>query len=385
MVTLLALGASLLVTVVLAVPVVWATFLIARGLGVAERSRVAALLGEEIGDPHPPLTSTSWWRRLLERLASGSRWREIAYLVVRLPVGVFAFVTAVVLWCGSFALLALPLYAGALPGGTAKFGLFEVGSGAGAVGLAAVGLLGVALVAPWTTIGLGAVDRVLARSLLGPRRGHPLEARVSQLDASRAAAVDVAEAERRRIERDLHDGAQARLVNLGMELGRAQQRIETDPEGAKLLIESAHAEAKAALADLRDLVRGMHPAILEDRGLDAALSSVVAGMPVPVTLRVDVAVRPPAAVESTVYFVVTEALTNVARHAGASRATVTIVRAGDRLVLEVTDDGRGGADAAAGTGLAGLRARVSALDGWMQVVSPPGGPTSLFVELPCGS
>jgi signal transduction histidine kinase len=202
---------------------------------------------------------------------------------------------------------------------------------------------------------------------------------------SRTAAVDSAEAERRRIERDLHDGAQQRLVALAMDLGQAAEQFDTNLDTAKELVVGAHQEAKAALSDLRNLVRGIHPAILEDRGLDPALSAVVARSPVPVTLKVDVADRPPAAIESTAYFVVTEALANVAKHAKATKATVTIVRQGDRLVVEVTDNGAGGADPAAGTGLKGLAERVAAVDGWMKVLSPLGGPTTVLVEMPCGS
>jgi signal transduction histidine kinase len=170
-----------------------------------------------------------------------------------------------------------------------------------------------------------------------------------------------------------------------MDLGQATERFDTDLDTAKELVVEAHQEAKAALADLRNLVRGFHPAILEDRGLDAALSAVVAHSPVPVTLSVDVPERPPSVIESTAYFVVTEALTNLAKHAKATRATVAIVRRGDRLVVEVTDDGVGGADPAAGTGLRGLAERVAAVDGWMQVLSPEGGPTTILVEMPCGS
>jgi signal transduction histidine kinase len=202
---------------------------------------------------------------------------------------------------------------------------------------------------------------------------------------SRTAAVDSAEAERRRIERDLHDGAQQRLVSLAMDLGQAAEKFDTDLDTAKELVVSAHQEAKAALSDLRGLVRGIHPAILEDRGLDPALSAVVARSPVPVTLRVDIPERPPSALESTAYFVVTEALTNVAKHARATKARVTIARQGDRLVVEVTDDGAGGADPATGTGLRGLEERVAAVGGWMRVLSPAGGPTTVMVEMPCGS
>src|SRR5262249_13385513 len=194
----------------------------------------------------------------------------------------------------------------------------------------------------------------VARLLLGPPRRADLRARIGELELSRARVVDSAEAERRRIERDLHDGAQQRLVSLAMDLGRATERFEQNPDEAKELVAGAHVEAKAALADLRDLVRGFHPAILEDRGLDAALSAVVARPPVPVTLSVEVADRPPPAVESTAYFVVTEALANVAKHAEASAIAVSIARHGPRLAVEITDDGIGGADPEKGTGLRGL-------------------------------
>jgi signal transduction histidine kinase len=248
-----------------------------------------------------------------------------------------------------------------------------------------VGAAGLVLLAPWVTHAMAAIDAAVGRRLLSLSPQEAVDRRVAQLETSRAAAVDSAEAERRRIERDLHDGAQQRLVSLAMDLGDARERLESDPEGGRALVAEAHEEAKAALKEIRDLVRGIHPVILEDRGLDAALSAIVARSPVPVRLHVDVAERPPAAVESTAYFVVAEALTNVARHAEATTAAVTIERSGDRLVIEVRDDGRGGANPKAGSGLRGLRDRVQAHQGSMHVVSPPGGPTTLFVELPCGS
>jgi signal transduction histidine kinase len=281
-------------------------------------------------------------------------------------------------------MLALPLYVDALPGGTTKFGLFEVGDGGGAFVAAAVGAVGLALIAPWATVLLARLGGALARPLLGLSPQAEYERRMRELETSRTAAVDSAEAERRRIERDLHDGAQQRLVSLAMNLGAARERMATDPEGGLALVTQAHEEAKAALEELRGLVRGVHPVILEDRGLDAALSAIVARSPVPVELHVDVPIRPSAPVESTAYFVVAEALTNVARHARATRAWVSIVRAGGRLIVEVRDDGVGGVDEAVGTGLHGLRARVAALEGTMRVISPLGGPTTLLVELPCG-
>jgi signal transduction histidine kinase len=212
-----------------------------------------------------------------------------------------------------------------------------------------------------------------------------LEERAVRAESGRAAAVDSAEAERRRIERDLHDGAQQRLVALAMDLGAARERLDRDPAGAKVLVAEAHEEAKAALKELRDLVRGIHPVILEDRGLDAALSAVVARSPVPVELTVELTRRPPDHIESAAYFVVSEALANVARHASATRAAVSIATSADRLVVEVRDDGVGGADPGRGTGLQGLADRVRGLGGTFDVLSPEGGPTTVLVELPCAS
>jgi signal transduction histidine kinase len=384
-VALLATSAALLLTFPLALPFVWGLVVSSRAMAVVERSRIAALLGEAIPDPVPPLRARGPWGRLVERVRSGARWREVAYNLLALPRGVLTYGLTALAWCGSAALLLLPLSVSALPGDSAKFGLFEVSQGPAALLAAVVGLGGLLVVAPWVTLAMARLDLVTARWLLGPRRGDALGEQVTRLETSRAAAVDSAEAERRRIERDLHDGAQQRLVALAMGLGTARERLEADPESGRQLVAEAHEEAKAALKEIRDLVRGIHPVILEDRGLDAALSAVVARSPVPVTLTVEVAERPPAAVESTAYFVVAEALTNVARHAHATRAAVNIVRAGDRLVVEVSDDGVGGAEPAAGTGLRGLRDRVTALGGTMHLVSPPGGPTSLIVDVPCAS
>jgi signal transduction histidine kinase len=384
-VTLLSTGASLLITFFLALPFVWLLFVCANGFGAVERSRLRALLGVDLARPHAPLRPGSWWAHLKERVTTRSRWKEIAYFAVMLPFGIVTFVLAAVAWCGSLAMIGLPFYVGHLPGGTAKFWWFELGSGTGVWLALAAGVVGLVLWAPWLAVGLGAVHGALARGLLGPNAARQLEAQVTRLEASRVAAVDSAESERRRIERDLHDGAQQRLVALAMDLGRARERFDSDPDQAMALVADAHDEAKAALADLRGLVRGIHPAILTDRGLDAALSSVVARSPVPVALHVDVAQRPPAAVESTAYFVVNEALANVAKHSHATKASVAIVRQGDRLVTEISDNGVGGADPERGSGLHGLADRVAALGGRMHVLSPAGGPTTVIVELPCAS
>ena len=217
--------------------------------------------------------------------------------------------------------------------------------------------------------------------------------RVESLARSRAEIVAATDAERRRIERDLHDGTQRRLVSLAMHLGMARASLTDAPEPVRQVIEQAHDEATEALAELRQLVRGLHPAVLDDRGLDAALSGIAANAPLPVRLRVDVPARCSPAVEAVAYFVVSEALTNVAKHADASHAEVSVGPTGNRLRVVVTDDGHGGATLdpsdpspnGGGTGLRGLSQRVAAVDGTLTVDSPPGGPTAITVELPCGS
>jgi len=365
----------------------WFLFGMGRLIGWSERTRFGALLGLELADPVPPLEGSNPWRRFLERFRVMARWRELVYGLVLLPVGLFTTLAALAAWCVPVALIGLPLYVDDLPGDTARFGLFSVGADQQpAVWLLVLaGVVGLVLLAPWITVGLARIDAWIARRLLSRPESEQVKERLGELEVSRVAAVDSAEAERRRIERDLHDGAQQRLVALAMGLGAARERLESDPERGRQLVAEAHEEAKAALKDLRDLVRGIHPVILEDRGLDPALSAVVARSPVPVSLHVEIEERPPPAIESTAYFVVSEALTNVARHAHAHAAQVNIVRSGGRLVIEVRDDGLGGADASKGTGLTGLRNRVAGHGGTLDVISPEGGPTTLLVELPCGS
>ncbi|MEA2589477.1 MAG: hypothetical protein QOH66_2404 [Actinomycetota bacterium] len=382
---LLVTAIALLVVFPLAIPVLWLLFAVAGFLGWLERSRLAALLGLELANPHPPLENRSWWSKLKHRAGSASHWREITYLLVLLPISVFTFGLTIVTWGWSIALLTLPVYIRTLPSHSVSIDGFTISSGPAVALAAVVGLMGVAFIAPWLTLGIGAVKTAFGRRLLGPRPDGPLTRRLRQLEASRSAAVKSAEAERRRIERDLHDGAQQRLVSVAMNLGRATERFDADPEAARELLVEAHREAKAALTDLRQLVRGIYPAILADRGLDAALSAVVASSSVPVALLVEVPERPPAPIESTAYFVVAEALTNIAKHARATKARVSIARAGDRLVVEITDNGLGGADPKRGTGLRGLADRIAAVGGWMRLLSPPGGPTTLMVELPCAS
>jgi signal transduction histidine kinase len=385
-VVLLALSASLLITFVLALPFIWFLFVWSRAMGRVERSRIDALMGVRIPDGVPPVRARGPFRRLWEKFTTGARWKEISHHIVHLPVAVLAFAVASAAWGGAVAMVLMPAYVNQLPGDSAKFWFFEITAGAGAWLCVVAGLVGIFFVAPWVTEGFARLDLALARALLGPNAEALHAAEVSKLETSRTAAVDSAEAERRRIERDLHDGAQQRLVALAANLGAAREKLDHDDiDEGRTMVAVAHEEAKSALKEIRDLVRGIHPVILEDRGLDAALSAVVARSPIPVALDVAVAQRPSPAVESTAYFVVNEALTNVTRHAMATKAFVSIARAGDRLVIEVRDDGIGGADIGRGTGLAGLRDRVAGLGGTMYVISPQGGPTTISVELPCGS
>jgi signal transduction histidine kinase len=225
---------------------------------------------------------------------------------------------------------------------------------------------------------------LLGAHALYERRRGPLEQRIRVLETTRAGAVDVQETELRRIERDLHDGAQARLVALGMNLGMAEQKLDADPEAARELVAETRVGIEEALRELRDLARGIHPPVLTDRGLEAAISSLAHTSAVPVFVSADVPTRPPAAVETAAYFVAAEAMTNAAKHAGATRIEVRLVREPSLLVVEVSDNGRGGADLS-GSGLVGLRRRVEALDGTLTVTSPSGRGTTLRAELPCES
>jgi signal transduction histidine kinase len=241
----------------------------------------------------------------------------------------------------------------------------------------------------WPMLGLAILFGLHALALMA--LGHDLTAsrerelseRVDVLTKTRRGALDVQAAELRRIERDLHDGAQARLVALTMQLGRAEEGLADRPEAAALL-RQARSEATAAIAEVRDLARGIAPPVLSDRGLPAAVAALGGRAPVPVAVDAELARRPPTAIENAAYFVVAESLTNVAKHAPEAGAEVRIAMAGERLEVEVSDDGPGGADPEGG-GLSGLRQRVAALDGEMSVTSPPGGGTRIEVELPCGS
>jgi signal transduction histidine kinase len=237
----------------------------------------------------------------------------------------------------------------------------------------------------WTLLALSIAAAARSAALyFSPPSQEELTQRIETLTTTRAGAVDQQEAELRRIERDLHDGAQARLVALGMSIGMAEQKLKDDPEGARQMLEEARAGAGQALKELRDLARGIHPPVLADRGLEAAITALADASPLRVLVHADIGERPAAPVESAAYFVVAEALANAGKHSRAKRVDIRMIRDEDVLTVEVADDGVGGADPN-GSGLSGLRRRIEALDGTLRVASPPGGPTIIRAEMPCGS
>jgi len=311
-----------------------------------------------------------------------SRWRDVVYVFVAFPLAVLEFAVTVGLWAASLLLLSVPLWYATpgLPG--AGVGLPAL-SPAAAV---AAGLIGLALVPVAASVsrGLMALHRAVVAGLLCESERRTLERRVETLEDSRKAVIDVEATELRRIERDLHDGAQQRLVMLTIDLGMAVERIDTDPAGARALVVEAQDQARLALAELRDLVRGIAPAILLDRGLVPALSAIASRCPVPtvVVSTLPEGVRLPDAVERAAYFVVAEALANVAKHASAARCEIRCRPEPYRLLVEVWDNGAGGARVVPGGGLAGLAGRVEALDGTLTVESPTGGPTIVRAEIP---
>ncbi|MFJ9542404.1 sensor histidine kinase [Streptomyces sp. NPDC101225] len=337
-VTVLFTGFWLTVTVI-GFPLLAAGLAGSRVLGRMERARARRLLGLHVDEPSPlPGRGTGFLPRLWMQLKDPVGWRTVLYDFIRLPWGVLTF--------------AITL--------TSLFVLWPV--------------------LPFVARGLTNADRAMVRGLLSP--SDELERRIAELESDRGVVVDTANADLRRIERDLHDGAQARLVNLAMGLGLAKEKLLEDPDSAAEMVAEAHGEVKLALQELRDLARGIHPAVLTDRGLDAALSSVASRCTVPVKVTVDLAERPAAAIEGIAYFTVSELLQNVSKHSGARTASVEVWRATDRLLIQVEDDGRGGARLDAGTGMQGLADRLGAVDGLFVIDSPQGGPTVVTAELP---
>jgi signal transduction histidine kinase len=342
----------------LGIPLAAAACVALAGYGLTRDGRLCALAGEL------ETRRVAWATGV--RIVRPPARRALCYLPIVPPLAAIELASIALLpWSLAALGAAVPFWASrALPE---------------AIGATVTGAI-VACAAPWLTVGSVRLHGRLARRLLEP---SPLEERVEALTESRARGMDAAALERRRIERDLHDGAQQRLVALALGLGMARGKLESDPATASELVAEAHEEAKRALAEIRDLARGIHPAVLTDRGLDAAISALAGRCPVPVEIDVPLRDRLPEAVESTAYFFVAEALTNVARHSGASSASVRARLDAGRLVVEVEDDGIGGASQRDGTGLSGLADRLSAFDGRLALRSPPGGPTVVSMAIPC--
>jgi signal transduction histidine kinase len=374
----LAFGLSVLIV---GLPVAVVVAYVDRWCCAVDRRRAALVLGRRIPSAYRARTERALLRHWLAVLADPQTWRDAIWMVAGFPVTLIGFVGAVTAWSVALALLAAPTYVWASGAGWVADHVVLVSILAPIAGIpASVG-------AAWLVRLLAWLQAKMAELLLGPRKSEELEQRVETLAQTRAGAVDAATTELARVERDLHDGAQARLVALSMDLGLAQQRLAgADPQAAMTHVADAHTQARAAMSELRELVRGIGPSILHDRGLDAALTALVTGRTPPVELNVAVRGSEVGPREIAAYFVVAETLANARKHARASRVAVHVWDdAGRRLIAEVSDDGVGGADPDAGSGLAGLRKRVAALDGQLMIDSPQGGPTTVRAEFPCES
>lgn len=350
-----------------------------RGLADRERARLGRWGAEVV----PPAVRPD---RLREALRDPATRAELHWLARHAVAGSVVGFLAVLAPLSAVRDLTFPLWWWTLPDGWASpsLGLWVVQTWSGVPVVVALGLAWAALTAWGAPLAARRQLRV-ARRLLGEAPGD-LTLRVAELTRTRAAALDAHAAELRRIERSLHDGAQNRIVAATVMIGAARRSLAGAPDRTEHLLGQAQDAAELALAELRAVVRSILPPVLADRGLEGALHGLAAASPVPCTTEVDVAERCAAAVEATVYFVVAEALTNVARHSGAGRVDVVVRRrADDHVEAVVRDDGLGGAHEGDGTGLAGIRRRVEAMDGRWSLSSPPGGPTELRVEVPCGS
>ncbi|MGW0662501.1 sensor histidine kinase [Streptodolium elevatio] len=360
-----------------------------RSLADLARRRSLAWTGVEIPRPYRPEPEYDRGipgvvQRCRHVLADPATWRDLLWLIADWVVGLFLSILALgFIAQGVFGLLHPFLWETLVDAGDSGWYTFLKVDSDGRAMLAV--LLGIAYIFIGFAIAPAMLKAhaVFTRSLLAPTQKAEMRLRVAQLTVSRTDAVDASAAELRRIERDLHDGAQARLVAMGMNLGAAEALLETNPEAARaLLTETREASAKA-LHELRDLVRGIHPPVLADRGLGDAVRALALESPLHVDVTVDVPGRLEAPVESAGYFAVNEVLTNVAKHAAAQNVWIDVRYRAGRLRIEVTDDGRGGAALEKGTGLRGIERRLGTFDGTLALVSPRGGPTTVTMELPC--
>jgi signal transduction histidine kinase len=387
-VTTLSVSAGLLVTFV-GLPLMALTGLASRRLGAGVRRFANGLIGADVPAPQRFRANPGVLGWIGSCLTDGTAWRARLYLLLKLPLGIASFVVAVVFWTYGLGGVTYAAWRPFLPCNDTPDGRCHRAAGftdtwqadtPWRIFLISVAGLILAFLAPWAVRGVVALDRLVMRGLLGPTE-HAR--RVAELERTRAVAVDDSAAQLRRIERDLHDGAQARLVALAMNVGLAREKLAEggDPAEASRLLDTAHTTAKQAIVELRDLARGIHPPVL-DAGLDTALATLAAHSAVPVRLETSLADRPEPAIETMIYFCAAELLTNVAKHSGARHASVEARTTAGRLWLRVVDDGRGGATVGAGSGLSGLVERVATVDGHVGVDSPDGGPTTVTIDVP---
>ncbi|MEU1882723.1 histidine kinase [Streptosporangium sp. NPDC020072] len=359
-----------IVLAVLAVVAQAALLACVRACSTIQRSRFTALLGVDIPFTRRPVAG-GWFGRVMSEARRESTWRQLCYHLIAPLIGGVGFAATAVTAAAALTFTTAPLWAWFAESG---FG-WHLGEPLTLLGLTAGGAAAL-FAAPWVARAAVAIDVSAAMALLG-------SAREKELVESRAGLLAAIEAERRRIERDLHDGTQQRLTAMAVKLAIAGQTLTDLPEPALRAINEAQEEATQALAELRDLIRGLHPAVLDDLGLNAALSGVVGRSPIPVELTVDLPGRLPPPIESIAYFVVSEALTNVSKHSGADRVEVAVNKHGDWLHVRIADNGRGGAVVGTGSGLRGLGQRVASADGAFAIDSPAGAGTTIKVDLPC--
>ena len=353
--------------------------LVALPLAKLERTRLRLVDTRPIGDPHQRLSGSGLWEWLRVRYGEPATWREVGYAILLVTLGPVLYLAVAALAVVDLVFLISPLLI--YNRGTIAMGFENVSTVAESTGYFVLGLILLPLI-PYLFGLLAGAHAATARALLQGTDDERLRAELGAVSQSRARLVDAFEVERRRIERDLHDGAQQRLVSLTLKLGIAKLDIPEDSPAHQPVAE-AHDQAKALMAELRELIRGLHPRVLTDRGLPAALGELADNAGIPVAVHTDVGGRLPGHIEATAYFVVAEALTNVAKHSGATAATVSVRQQRGGLTVEVSDNGLGGADPARGSGLTGLADRVAVVDGRMLMSSPIGGPTMVCVELPC--
>ena len=376
-------GISLIVVTV-GVFLLLAAVPLTRQVARVHRWMAGRVLGKPIPAPYRRPSGPGVVVMLRDWLRDPASWRDLLWLLVSMTAGFVLSLLAFVFLTSTLWYAIQPFLWAVTPDGvfTQEYGFITLDTQAEVFLQWIPGLI--YFVIGWYTLPpLMKARAHVDRALLKPARSEVLESRVATLEETRAETVDHSAAELRRIERDLHDGAQARLVALGMNLGLADELIADNPEEAKRLLAEARNATTAALGDLRSVVRGIHPPVLADRGLAGAVQALALDMPIPVVVTVRLDGRPPAPIESAAYFGVAECLANIGKHSGARRAWIDLGHDDGRLRIEVGDDGRGGASLTAGTGLAGIARRLAAFDGTIDVSSPEGGPTVVSMELPC--